>query len=793
MWRKEFENYHGHTMISNCLTQTDSNAFMKDYAEAYKERGQKTLCVLEHGNRSDAWAQFEYGQKYDLKPIVAAETYFVPDRNPELKDNRNFHLVLIAKNQEGFYELNEAMSEANMTGFYMKPRVDFDILSRLNYKNFLCTTACVAGPVKPDDCENLILPLKEIFRENFYLEVQHHPQDVQVRHNRKVLRLYQKYGIPLIYATDSHYIRKEDKILRTELLRSSGITYEYEDEFDLYLPTAEEAYNMLVQQNVLSNAQIEEAMENTLQLREFEGVSFDNDRKFPISRPELTLEQREMLYKKMVCNGYIQKAGMPSKEEAADIHSELDIVVDTHSADYFIGLHDMIERGLEKGGILTTTGRGSMSGFVSNYALGFTSINRLHCPVRMYKERFLSKDKLKAGLPDIDSNTANTEAFEEAGREIFGQHGCYPMIAYGTCKTKSAFKLLARARNLDPQLANEVSKQIGDYELAVKHEQENHEDDPDYNVDDDIHIEDYVDKQYLDLIEDSKQYKGIITSWSPHPCAHLIYHKDLRREIGVVRTKGKDSEGNNILCVYIDGATADRYNWVKIDLLKVDIVKIIRDTYKLVGKEVPSSTDLLKEVDQHPEVWKLFEKGYTLGLNQTERDKTTEKVKRFKPKNVVELAAFIAAIRPGAKSLVDDLVERNLHTYKIDSMDKLLRLDGSTGTTASSSFLLYDEQILTLAGKASIPPEEAYVLIKSIKKKKHDKVAAFKEQFITGFKDYLINQEGVDKALAEQTAGSVWTVILNSASYLFQWNHCVVTHNRKDSEPIHVGCAQIAC
>ena len=408
----KFEPYHVHTCLSNCLTQPDSTMFISDYAEVYRERGHHVLCISEHGNRSNVWEQFDIceaykndkNNPYKMTPLAAAEAYFVPNRLPDSEgkyDGRNFHLILVAKNQAGYYELNEILSEANISGFYRHARVDFDLLGRLNYRNFLCTSACVSGPMKDENYEKLCCQLAEIFKENFYLEVQHHPQQIQVETNQEVLRLYEKYKWPLIYGTDSHYINKEDKILRDELLKSAHISYGSEDSFDLHLPTPEESFTLLMNQGVLSKARIEEAMENTLILREFEGVKFDRERKFPISRPELTQAQRNHLYKKMVCEGYIAKAGMPTKEEAKELHAEMDTIVETNSADYFIGLHDMLELGKKKGGVLTTTSRGSACGFASNFALDFTSINRLRVPVRMYPARFISKAKLLSGsMPD---------------------------------------------------------------------------------------------------------------------------------------------------------------------------------------------------------------------------------------------------------------------------------------------------------------------------------------------------------------------------------------------------------
>ena len=399
----EYEAYHVHSYYSNCLTWLDSTMRIEDYAKVMHERGQKVLCISEHGNRSNVWKQFEVANSFEenkMVPLAAAEIYFVPDRNPELKDGRNFHMILIAKDMEGFYQLNFALSQANETGFYRRARVDFELLRQLDYRHFICTTACVAGVVKDLEGEKLVRQLRDIFHENLYLEVQHHPQEIQLQHNKKCLELSQQLHIPLIYATDSHYIRHEDAILRKELMKSGGITYEYEDEFDLFLPDQEEAFLLMKQQGILPVARIEEAMENTLQLREFAGVSFDTERKFPISRPNLKPEERERLYKHMVCDGYIAHAGMPTKEEVEEIHKEMDIVTRTKSYDYFIGLYDMLELGVKKGGVLTTTGRGSACSFVSNFALNFSTINRLHAPIKMYAARFLSEAKAKVSMPD---------------------------------------------------------------------------------------------------------------------------------------------------------------------------------------------------------------------------------------------------------------------------------------------------------------------------------------------------------------------------------------------------------
>ncbi len=771
----DLEYYHVHSSYSNCLTQPDSTMFIKDYANEYRKRGQQhVLCLSEHGNRSNVWEQFDICEAfrtdkdnpYDLTPLAAAEVYFVPDRFAEIdghKDDRNFHLILVAKGMEGFYQLNEAVSEANLTGYYKRARVDFDILSRLNPKNFICTTACVAGICRDPEYEWLACQLHEIFGENFYLEIQDHPQAIQVETNMKVLRLYSKYHWPLIFGTDSHYIRPEEAALRKELLLSAKINYGDEDEFLLDLPTPEEAYQRLIKQGVLVKARIEEAMENTLILREFEGVKFTKEKKIPNAYPEIPLERRNEMYREAVQREYRRKAGTPTVMEESELQAEMDTITSTGTADYFLIMKDIVDKGKEYGGVLTTTGRGSGASFATNYALGFTSINRLRCPVKMLPERFISADRLKGSLPDLDLNMANVPGFEKAAKEILGEYGCLPMVAYGTVKTLSAFKLLARARDLDFETSNAISKQIQNYELDVKHAKENNADDPDYDVDDDVQIDSYVEDRYLDLIEESKQYRGIITSISPHPCARLLLDRDIRREIGVIQVKSKSGNKPAVYAAFIDGRSADAYGYLKADYLMVDVVKIIAETYKLVGLSVMTVDELLKAVANDKEVWQLYWNGYTQGLNQCEREASTKKCMQYKPKNVEELTAFVAGIRPGFRSMINTFLAREHFEYGIPSLDNLLKTKA-----IPDSFLEFDEQILVILKAAGIPGPEAYATLKAIKKKKAEKIAAEKEKFKSGFTKVLQETEGASEEKAHEVVEQIWTIIENAANYMFQ-------------------------
>lgn len=197
-------------------------------------------------------------------------------------------------------------------------------------------------------------------------------------------------------------------------------------------------------------------------------------------------------------------------------------------------------------------------------------------------------------------------------------------------------------------------------------------------------------------------------------------------------------------------------------------MKTIDAAFKACGLPVMSVDELLDKVKDDHEVWNLYANGFTMGLNQVERDKTTERVMQYKPTNVVELAAFIAAVRPGFKSMLSTFIARQPFSYGIPSLDKLLQTK-----EIPSSFLLYDEQILTILQAAGIPAADAYVCCKAIKKKKADKVKSFRERFETGFTKKLKEEEGANDQQAADIVDKIWTIINDAASYLFCCAHAL--------------------
>lgn len=761
----------------------DSVSTNEDYAKRAVELGHTVLSSCEHGTAGNWHECFELAQKYGLRWRYVAEAYFVKDRLAEdeggKRDRKNCHLILAARTAKGIGDLNEVLSEANISGYYFRPRVDMELLLRLDPRDVFVTTACVGGVWAYDcvsdketkewhyewhDADALVRQLHAHFGDSFMLEVQPHHTEKQKAVNRHILELYRSEGISLIAGMDSHYIYPEEAELRAMRLEANHITYEDEEGWFMDYPSDEEAYQRFADQGVLSPAQIREALDNTGVFLTFEDVDLDKGKKLPTLYPELTQEERNEKYRQLVASKWEEyKKSVPPErwpEYEAGIQYEVDTITSTNTSDYFLLDYEWIRRAKELGGVLTRTGRGSGPSYFTNTLLGFSSIDRFALPITMYPDRFISADRLKAGsLPDIDMNVADQEIFGQAMADVMGEWRSAPMVAFGTLKRASAWKMYCRANNVPFEIANTLSDRLKEYEADYKHADEDERDD--------IDVHDYVPKEYWDYLDQSEKYLGMIDSISPHPCAYLICQHDIRREIGIFRLNAKSGKKKTVYAAFIDGATADGFGYLKNDNLKVDVVKVNADIYGRIGMDQPSVPELLDMTRNDAATWDMYAKGYTLGLNQAEKPKSTEKVMRYKPRNISELSAFVAGIRPAFQSMLDKLLGRERFSYNIPALDKLLQTK-----ELPQSFILYQEQMMKVLQYAGFTAPESYAAIKAIAKKHPEKVLPLKEKFLDEFAARLIMEENIAPDKAEETSDKVWTIISDACGYGF--NSCVV-------------------
>ena len=724
---KRYENYHKHDHESNIMT-LDCVVKNTDYIARSLELGCKNYFTTQHGWTGKFLEAYDLCKKNGLKMIYGAELYMVKDRT--LKDNSNYHIVIIAKNQDGFYELNEIMSESNRSGFYYKPRIDIELIKRLNPNNFFITSACVGGILRPsDDMKTLFEAVYGHFGNNFYLEVQNHPFDIQINHNRNMLMLKQHYNMQIIHANDSHYIYPEQAKDRVKFLKGKGINYGDEDSFVLDFPDYDTVVERYKKQGLLSDWQIKEAMDNTLIFDECEELHFNKEIKMPTIYPNYTQEEKDKELAKHLSEKWNKEKVNVDKsrwqEYQNGIAFEYKIVKDTQMADYFLFNEKMVELAKEKyGGVLSRTGRGSAVSFYINKLLGFTEIDRFEAPVPLYPTRFMSTARIleTRSLPDIDQNWADVSAPILASKELLGEDGIYYMYALGTMKESSAFRNLCRAYEIPMDEYNEVGKNLDAFR---------------------------TDKKWKPIIDEAQKYIGTIESVSPSPCSFVLSNKPLSRELSLIKVGDQ-------LCACIDGYTSDVWKFLKNDYLTVKVWKILSDFYKSINQPIPNIRELLNRVDD--KTWKVYEDGMTATLNQADTDISTSMLKRYKPHTDAEMSAFVAAIRPGFASLVNTFLNREPYTTGVKEIDNIL--------APSYHFMLYQESIMAFLVWCGMKEDHTYDIIKKISKKKFTPEAKeeLRQELLDGYKKNLGTDEGFDE---------VWQVVDDAARYSFNAAHAV--------------------
>ena len=722
-----YNNYHKHTHYSNIKTP-DCVSKPEDYIKRAVELGHTTYFTTEHGYQGNIFEAYTLCQQYGLKCVYGVEAYYVDDMCDKTS-RTNYHIMLVAMTEKARKEINRIMSIANDKGFYYKPRIDMNSLLSLTPTDTIITTACVASRMfKGDDWEEkFLVPLYNHFKDNFYLEVQNHNEQVQIVYNEKILEVKDKYGIKLIHANDSHYILPEDSKYRDLFIKAKGIFYEDESNFILDYPD----YDTIVQrykiQGVLNDAEIKEALNSTLVFDNAEGIKLDKEFKIP----KIVDGDSNTELKKIIKKAWLkEKPNIPKKrikeyEEA--IYYETKIINDCGMADYFILDHEIIKKAVnEYDAVLTRSGRGSGVSFYVNHLLGLTEIDRLKSPITLYPTRFMSAERILSSrsLPDIDLNFANVEPVIKASKDILGEEGIYYMVAYKPLQESSAFRLWCKANGYHIDEYNEVAKDLDNY------------------VDD---------RRWKKVIEDSKVFRGVIESIAPSPCSFLLLDKPIPDEIGLIRV---GNANNYEMCVCLDGYNCDVYKYLKNDYLTVKVYEIIDKVYKLIGRPIDNIDTLLENCDD--KVWDIYANALTTTINQSDSDFGKQTLKRYKPTSLAEMSAWVAAIRPGFASLLNNFLDRQSYSTGVDALDDILK--------DSFHYLLYQESIMKYLVWLGIEEKGTYDIIKKIAKKK------FKQKELDELQEQLekgwVNNVGTTEGFAQ-----TWQVVQDAAHYSFNASH----------------------
>lgn len=732
-----YHNYHKHDHISNIFSP-DTNTKQEEYIQKAIEYGHTAYFTTNHGSFGDIFEARTLCNKYGLRCIAGIEGYIVPDASE--KDKRNYHIVVIPKTDVARKKMNYVSSMANINGFYYKPRFFLSDLLNLDKDDVYITTACVAGLLRDEDSvRKIFMPLYEHFGNNVMLEVQNHLDPVQVDINKKAIYYSDQFGLSLIAANDSHYIDESGKQERLELLKGKHIDYSSEDSFILDYPSDETMVKRFKKQGVLSDRQIDDAINNTLIFDQCEEIQLDYSIKMPTIYPGLSPNERVDLlktkisekFKHIIETDHITKEELPKYKDG--INYEMKIIEatndDVHTADYFLFNERNVDLAVNKyGGVLTRGGRGSCGSFYINRILGMTQLDRFRINLPLFPDRFASTARLleNRSLPDIDFNVKEQEPFVKASRELLGEHGCYPMYAPGTMQISEAFRNVCRSKGMNFDDFNDVAKNLDAYK---------------------------DDKKWKPYIEESNKYVGTIVSGSVHPCAHILSDKNLLYEYGVTRL------GEN-LCVLITSSEADEYKVLKNDYLIVKVWKLIDETFKEIGNPIIPANELLDSIKNDQRVWDLFKNGITCTLNQVDSDNGTQQAKRYKVSSFEDGAHLTAAIRPSFDSWRDRFLNREEYTTGSSQLDDVLK--------DTHGYILFQESLMQYFDWLGVTPAESIGLIKKISKKKI-KPSDFANLEERLKKQWIINT-GSDEMFNE-----TWNMIQSCMSYGFCAAHAAAT------------------
>ena len=804
-----YQNYHKHTSLSHRYNK-DSSLVPMDYFKTMKPLADKGIpqiySTVEHGWQGNYFKEYLDLQKFNednakdnpnyksIKFVFGTEAYWVKDH--KAKDKSNNHIILLAKNDNGRKALNEAICKSFITEesiqngtarnmfpdmnlqdddiyYYYKNRMDLDLLETLPKDDIFVTTACVAywlGYSNLDnwaDIDECVLRMNNHFTD-FYLEVQANNTEKQKKINRHIMELHYKYDIPIIAATDSHEITMSQMQDREYLLESNNISYPEEDGNYMDFPNIDVLRQRFKEQGILTEAEWNEAINNTNVILNFEDIDLISKTwQIPIAKQfkGLSQEERNQKLKDLIIKQWREQFNDINKDKLQQYHKEIqhdyNEIVKCDMADYFLDDYLILKTGQEKyHGVLTSTGRGSAVGMYINKLLGFTKVDKVNSPVQMYSERFMTADRINSGTaPDVDNNVATREPFIQAERDIVGYNGVFDIMALGLLKYKSAFKMFARANNLNPQLQNIVTSQIDIYENAVKHKEDD-------ETEDDYDIHNYVDSKYWDLIDGCQKYRGIVDHLGASPCATILYDGNVIRDVGVIMIKSETTKKETWIALQ-ESSTMDTCKFLKNDILIVDSIGLAKDIYDEIGMKPFTINELLNEIENDKKVWDIYKNGYTMCINQVEQDKSRAKVMRYKPTNISELCQFVAAIRPGFQSMYNKFEKREHFEYGIKSLDNIIQ-----DQYRNSSFIIYQEDLMKILGFAGFSMTETYPIIKAISKKKKYVIESAKDRFIPNFTKAIMNSGDADSEnKAKEIAKKVWQIIEDNASYSFNCSH----------------------
>lgn len=740
----EFCHLHTHSEFS----LLDGLGRLGDLVEAAAEQGMTSLALTDHGAMHGSVDFYSKARERGVKPIIGCEIY-VADRPLEERpgpDARNYHLVLLAENAAGYKNLIRLTTEAHLSGFYRKPRVDHALLER-HAEGLICLSGCASSELSRtilDGDESAASQLadwyRQVFPGRFYLELQDHQLDLQRPINEGLLRLKQALDLPLVATNDVHYVQRRQALTHEILLCVQ--TQTTMDDPKRMRMSSEEFYLKSPAEMAALFGDHPEALANTLAIAERCNLELT------FGRPQLPRfqtpsgESSECYLRHLCQEGIRRRYGQPSAEAQARLQYELSVILSTGYVDYFLLVYDVIHFARSRG-IAVGPGRGSAAGSLVAYCLFLTNIDPIVHGLSF--ERFLNPERVT--MPDMDLDFADDRRDEVIRyvTEKYGRDRVAQIITFGTVGPRLGVRDVGRVMGMPygdidrvakliPAACHELSKAKG--EVAELQQ---------------LCEEDEAIRTLLDTVEDME---GVARHASTHAAGVVISRDPLAEHVPLYKVPKNDQ----VVTQYAMSAI-EKIGLLKMDFLGLRTLTILERAVDFIERATGDHLSL-DDIDlEHPSIYQTLSSGETFGIFQVDGQGMRKFLRQLRPREFKHLVALNAMYRPGPIEFIGEFAARlngeKAVTYDHPALEEVLE--------ETYGIVVYQEQVMKLANVvAGYSMGEGDLLRRAMAKKKPEELAKHRETFIS-----RAEERGTDRATAEH----LFEIIEPFSGYAFNKAH----------------------
>jgi len=740
---------HSHYSLLDGLSKIDD---LLDYVQ---KLGMDSCALTDHSVMYGAVEFYKKAKERGIKPIIGAEMYLALERMTQKRpniDDKRYHLVLLVKNEEGYRNLVKLISRAHLEGFYYKPRIDEELLSQYS-SGLIGLSACLQGKIprliaakKIEEAKKQALKYQGIFgKDNFYLELQHHPNIKEQEIINTTLKQFSKeLGVPLVASNDSHYLKKDDAEAQDILMLIN--TGSKPDDPERLTMKADDFSLKSPSEMIDAFKDVPEAIENTQKIVRLCNFDFKlGETKLPYFETPKNRTPDE--YLKSLCYQGLEKrkSQIQNVKEATErLEEELLVIKETGFASYFLIVQDFVKWAKEQR-IVVGPGRGSIGGSLTAYLLSITDVDPIK--YNLLFERFLNKERIS--MPDIDLDFTDRRRDEviEYVSQKYGRNKVAQIITFGTMAARAVLRDVGRATSLSYSYCDRIAKMIpfgATLDECLKRVSEFRQ----------LYETDETARKLIDF---SKKLEGVARHASTHACGVVIGKEPLDELVPLQQS----SQDEKIIVTQYEMHSIEDLGLLKMDFLGLKNLTIIEDTLTRIYKVHGKNLDISKIPFDDTTTYKLFQKAQTTGVFQLESEGIKRYLKELKPTCFEDIVAMVALYRPGPIQFIPDYIERKHKRKSIEYLHPKLKpiLENTQG------ICIYQEQLMRIARDlAGFSLGEADVLRKAVGKKIKELLAEQQEKFIQG----MIKND-IEKNIAQK----IWNWMLPFARYGFNRSHSV--------------------